>query len=425
MAIINVNSKALREYLESLQRWLIILDEIDDNYDDIYKRIKSERNKVDLKNDLIITEKNKRCIEANNRLSEFMFSIREVYSYDDSIIKTINSLNTSVRICQNDLEHSKNIKNNIAFLYNDIDELYQKNKNNIHLVKDKILDLVKKSVDNLDEFADVTDSANENINNIGYVVTGTSNVNGIVCRNLSSIVNTSQEDFISNAVSKCLQRNNNTPCKCYKDDIKHIEIEGLKETQQTWQTQGEYSVFNTPEKTGEKLDSNQGKLNTFLGTCGCVSCVNVLRLAGIDVSEEELVTYAATHENEQGEALCSYGSSDYAANGGTTVMDRKNILEAYGVKSKLVPPTIDNIFDEVSNGKGVIASVHASFLYNGEISNNDRHAVTITSVKYKNNEPYSVIICDSNGMPSEEYHVGIFKTALTGNMLNVTEKIIR
>lgn len=425
MAIVNVNSKTLREYLEALQRWLIIFDEIDDNYNNISKRIKLERDKVDSENNKIISEKNKRYIEANNRLSEYLSFINESNGYNDSTSETIHSLNENIQKCLKDLEYSKNIKNHISNIFNDTDELYQRNKNNIELLKERVSDLVKKSVLNLGEFADITDSSDENIRNVGYVVTGTSNVNGIVCRNLSSAVNTSQEEFISNSVSKCLQRNDHTPCKCYKNDIKHIEIEGLDETKQTWQTQGEYSVFNTPDKTGEKLDSNQGKLNTFLGTCGCVSCVNVLRLAGIDVSEEELVTYAATHENEQGEALCSYGSSDYAANGGTTVMDRKNILEAYGVKSKLVFPSIENIFKEVSQGKGVIASVHASFLYNGEISDKDRHAVTITSVKYKNNKPYSVIICDSNGMPSEEYHVGIFKTALTGNMLNVTEKIIR
>ncbi len=423
LAIVNVNSKALREYLQSLHKWLMVFDEVNDCYNDIYKRVKVERDKVNSKNDSIILKKNQCYMDSLRRQSEFHSSIKG-FHYDDNIIRTLNSLQNNVNICKRDLEESENTKSNINRLFFDFEELYRKNESTIHMLETQIDDLVKKSVLNLGEFADITDISNENVNNIGYVITGTSQVNGIVCRNLTAAVNASQSEFITSAISQCLTKGYR-PSKCYKDDIRHAEIDGLDITCQTWQTQGEYSVFNTPEKTGEKLDSNQGKLNTFLGTCGCVSCVNVLKLAGIDISEEELVTYAATHENENGESLCSYGSSDYAANGGTTVMDRKNILEAYGVKSKFVFPSIENIFKEVSQGKGVIASVHASFLYDGKISDDDRHAVTITSVKYKNNKPYSVIVCDSNNRPSAEYVVDVFKTALTGNFLNVTEKIIR
>ena len=111
--------------------------------------------------------------------------------------------------------------------------------------------------------------------------------------------------------------------------------------------------------------------------------------------------------------------------GGTTSLDRKNILEAYGVKSDLVPASIDNIFRAVGQGKGVIASVHADYLYDGKISADDRHAIIITSVKYKNGKPYSIITCDSNNRPCEEYYVSAFQVALTDNPLNVTTKIIR
>ena len=220
-------------------------------------------------------------------------------------------------------------------------------------------------------------------------------------------------------------QNSDKPLGYYLDDIRHEEISGFSVTNQEWHSQGDYSVFNTPEETGKSLDSCQGKLDGFWGTCGCVSCVNILKLAGIDISEEELVTYAATHSNMSGESLCTYGHMDYAANGGTTSLDRKNILEAYGVKSDLVPASIDNIFRAVGQGKGVIASVHADYLYDGKISADDRHAIIITSVKYKNGKPYSIITCDSNNRPCEEYYVSAFQVALTDNPLNVTTKIIR
>ena len=69
----------------------------------------------------------------------------------------------------------------------------------------------------------------------------------------------------------------------------------LSATNQTWVTGTDGSmVFNTPVETGGKLDSNQGKVNGFLGTCGLVSCVNILRLAGYPATESEVVSYAST-----------------------------------------------------------------------------------------------------------------------------------
>ena len=69
----------------------------------------------------------------------------------------------------------------------------------------------------------------------------------------------------------------------------------LSSTNQTWVTNSDGSmVFNTPQETGQKLDSCQGKVAGFLGTCGLVSCVNVLRLAGYPATEKEVVDYASS-----------------------------------------------------------------------------------------------------------------------------------
>lgn len=212
---------------------------------------------------------------------------------------------------------------------------------------------------------------------------------------------------------------------CYKNAIQHSMVVGLEVTEQSWHSFGDFSTFNTPEETGNRLDFNQGKLNGYLGTCGCVSCVNVLKLSGVSISEEQLVSFAATHTSEAGDLLCYYDVNDPYASGGTSAYSRKDILAAYGVSSSLVKPTVKNIFESVSAGKGVIASVHSDLLYYGRVTDSDYHAVTVTSVKTKAGVPYSVIVCDSNGMPAKEYSVSLFEKALTGKPLNVTDKIIR
>ena len=343
---------------------------------------------------------------------------------DSSFLREVNALQESVNERKQDLDNAISTKTSIERLYANFESNYKHNLKQILTFKETIIDLIKRSHSSINEYVDAIEKSEKEIKSINNAVIKTSSLNGITCRSLTAQSSVNQADFINNALSIYMQ-NSDKPLGYYLDDIRHEEISGFSVTNQEWHSQGDYSVFNTPEETGKSLDSCQGKLDGFWGTCGCVSCVNILKLAGIDISEEELVTYAATHSNMSGESLCTYGHTDYAANGGTTSLDRKNILEAYGVKSDLVPASIDNIFRAVGQGKGVIASVHADYLYDGKISADDRHAIIITSVKYKNGKPYSIITCDSNNRPCEEYYVSAFQVALTDNPLNVTTKIIR
>lgn len=64
----------------------------------------------------------------------------------------------------------------------------------------------------------------------------------------------------------------------------------LLQTNETWHKDNDgMDVYNTPAETGKKLDTNQGKVQGYQGTCGIVSCVNILRLAGLsDISEEQV-----------------------------------------------------------------------------------------------------------------------------------------
>ena len=207
----------------------------------------------------------------------------------------------------------------------------------------------------------------------------------------------------------------------------HSAIPGLAQTNQQWhQYEGGVSIFNTPEETGKGLDFSQGKKSGYASTCGCVSCVNVLRLAGVDITEETVVEYASTHTGTYGTPLCETGNFDPFANGGTTHNDRKEILAAYGVESELVPATKDDLVKSVCAGKGVIASVRSDYLYYKKISALDLHAVTVTSIGMKNGKPYSVFVCDSNGLSCVEYPIDHFIDSLTPNRpLNVTTNPIR
>ena len=108
------------------------------------------------------------------------------------------------------------------------------------------------------------------------------------------------------------------------------QVRKLAQTQQQWHpcNNGTSRVFNTPIQTGTILDAQQGKDPNHLGTCGIVSCVNVLRLAGrVGTTEPEVLSYAISHQ------LCITNNTQPAASGGTFPDNRKQILEQFGLKS--------------------------------------------------------------------------------------------
>lgn len=252
-----------------------------------------------------------------------------------------------------------------------------------------------------------------------------------------------------------------------------MPIRNLGVTEQSWETYFDdlqnqtFRIYNTPLTTGQTLDCNQGKgqvaINlsetydvsgynidpnfkmdfAFHGTCGIVSCVNLLRLAGrSETTEQEVLEYAWNHE------LC-YGHNIEIKNnrifyipgyfGGTTPYMRKFILSHFGLPSNtvVVNPDADlaiaDIAGFVSEGRGVILSVHASVLW-GEVEEadphaKDHHAITVTSVQMdSDNQITGFYICDS-GTHKDDYarfcSADLIKRSLTGTHMNVTDIIIR
>ena len=224
--------------------------------------------------------------------------------------------------------------------------------------------------------------------------------------------------------------------------IKRKAPRKLKETKQTWNSDEYIRKFDSPEELGKNLNSKQGRtpeeggegIEGFGGTCGIVSVENILRMAGVDVTEAELIKYATTHSyvrDSKKRYLCTKDGS-YGDNGGTYPEERQMILRHYGLESDIIKKAeIQDIASFVEAGKGVIASVDANRLwYERQATNAELHAVTVTSVQrdVTTNEILGFYICDSGkGLASWYIPVDKMKFALesgSGN-LNVTKDIIR
>ena len=199
-------------------------------------------------------------------------------------------------------------------------------------------------------------------------------------------------------------------------------------------------IYDSPVKTGRKLDIKQGKVKNFQGTCGIVSCVNILRMAGVNITEADIVEYASsTHEecinsfitSIRNKMLCTV-NLDPSSNGGTTAFDRKKILEHFGIPSSTSCQSIEIISEAVSMGKGVIVSVDPYKLYlKRRSTENALHAITITSVeKDLTGKIVGFYVCDSNAYyigdsGAKFYTTNELKYALTARECNITDTIIR
>lgn len=219
------------------------------------------------------------------------------------------------------------------------------------------------------------------------------------------------------------------------------EPRALSITAENWKKGvGNTLTYNTPIETGKKLDFHQGKVKDFQGTCGLVSCVNILRLAGVSVTEADIVKYASTTYEEKANSflasltrktLCTSNSVP-SSNGGTSAASRKKILEHFGIPSYTASQSIETIAHAVSSGHGVIASVHAERLYfKRRPIHQDLHAITITSVqKDTTGRILGFYVCDSNayvlgGTGATYYSANELEEALSDRECNITTTIIR
>jgi len=200
-------------------------------------------------------------------------------------------------------------------------------------------------------------------------------------------------------------------------------------------------VYDSPNETNQYLYRKQGSASpSFQGTCGLCACANILRLAGVNVTEAQMIAYASTTEapGTLFEKLCSTGYVNPEFNGGTSPKSRQYILQHFGISSGIFPLSLDSkgsvsddnltaISNYVSSGRGVILSVHADILWHDAPEGiRDYHAVTVTSVKKDTNgNILGFYICDSAKNGTSYYSAEKVKRALTGAPMNVTYSVIR
>lgn len=199
-------------------------------------------------------------------------------------------------------------------------------------------------------------------------------------------------------------------------------------------------VYDSPTEMNAFLYKEQGSAKwNYQGTCGLCSCANVLRLAGVNATEREMIDYAAhTNAPNSIEKLCATGHLNAGRNGGTNPEGRQAILEHFGIDSGLFSVEKDNsgyasaqtmniISDAVASGKGVILSVHADMLWHdAPYGINDYHAVTVTSVKKDNlGNVLGYYICDSARGGTTYYEAEKVRRCLTGARMNITHQIVR
>lgn len=213
----------------------------------------------------------------------------------------------------------------------------------------------------------------------------------------------------------------------------------FSKTKEQWHEDYYTETYNAPLETGQHLNCDQGKtpeeggegVKGFCGTCGLVSIENILRLAGVKITEADVVKFASTHKSSI-RYLCTVGKSP-DENGGTYASDRQAILKHYGIDSRVeYTSDVSKIAKYISEGRGVIASVDANVLWYGRArSTPEYHAITVTSVERDSytKEITAFYICDSgsgNGDNARKIPVDVFSDAIerTGE-LNVTELIIR
>lgn len=193
---------------------------------------------------------------------------------------------------------------------------------------------------------------------------------------------------------------------------------------------GKNEVYDEPIETGEKLYFPQGSAYTnFAGTCGLCSCANVLRLAGVDIGEKEMIDYAYPA------GLCGYNRFDAGDSGGTAPRDRQAILAHFGIKSSLKPVTFENerasdrtmteLAAYVAEGRGVIISVDAGYFYGSSTGTGEGHAITVTSVmRDPKGNILGYYVCDSN-CGTRYYNKEDLQGSMRERDMNVTDTIIR
>ena len=164
---------------------------------------------------------------------------------------------------------------------------------------------------------------------------------------------------------------------------------------------GPCEVCGDPVEVGGSLDDLQGdNLYQAKGDCGLVSVSNLLTLAGLDVNEDAVVGRAISMR------LCSYSTAmDPSDRGGTNVMERRMLLQSYGISSEVysskdVAGSLNSLAGYLEAGRGVNISVNAGYLWNDPnyiLNGTSNHSIILTGTvrDLQTSELKGFYACDS------------------------------
>lgn len=186
------------------------------------------------------------------------------------------------------------------------------------------------------------------------------------------------------------------------------------------------NVYDDPIGTGSLLIQNQGNSQyPMRGTCGLCQCANILTMAGVPTTEEDMISTALHASNDVLESMELF-NADADERGGTTVRDRKELLESQGIEMTNLQVSYDRnhtvrqLASAVASGHGVILSVDVERLWkNGQSGG---HAISLLSVT--SDESTFIYSDTGRGIIGKISAMDLAK-ALTGRPANITKNIIR
>lgn len=172
---------------------------------------------------------------------------------------------------------------------------------------------------------------------------------------------------------------------------------------------GDVVVNGNPFEIGQKLDEEQGdNVYGFAQDCGLVTIHNILTMAGITSTEDEVVGRAILF------GKCQTHYQNVEDNGGTTVFMRQELLETYGISSTVFSNasesgSLESIATYVEAGHGVNISGNAGYLWddaNYIMDGSSNHSITVTGTARdpETGELKGLFVCDS-GMPGDSSSV--------------------
>lgn len=187
-----------------------------------------------------------------------------------------------------------------------------------------------------------------------------------------------------------------------KDNVFNMNLLERYENRETIfdeKTETILNAYGKPIERSEMVVCYQGiNDKKYLGTCGIVSCVNVIniceknRLFEKRVLEKDLVNYAVEHD------LCdTYHKSAYD-NGATTALGISEILKGQGIDNTVLEnnrlPDFSELGEIVKSGDVAIIGVNAADFYENATTRlpffrnrrHANHAVTLTGAVYEQNE---------------------------------------